>query len=97
MRRIVFLLLALCLATPKLAFPAAAAKQVRNVKAVYVADYGTGRVLYSQDPDKRIPPASVTKIMTMYLVFDALASGRAHLDDRIKVSLRADKTGGSTM
>ena len=96
MRRIVFILLALCLISPRLAFPAATS-QVRNVKAVLVADYGTGRVLYSQDPDKRIPPASVTKIMTMYLVFDALASGRAHLDDRIKVSRRADDTGGSTM
>lgn len=96
MRRIVFLLLALCLTTPKLAFPAASAK-VRNVKAVLVADYSTGRILYSQDADKRIPPASVTKIMTMYLVFDALAAGRAHLGDRIKISRRADKTGGSSM
>lgn len=96
MRRVVLLLLALCLLAPRMAFPAATAGKL-NVKAAYVAEFGSGRVLYSQDPDKRIAPASVTKIMTMYVVFDALASGRAHLGDRVKVSYRADATGGSSM
>ena len=96
MRRVVFLLLALILIGPKTAFPARTSGKLA-VKAVMVTEFGTGRVLYSQDPDRRIAPASVTKIMTMYLVFDALASGQAHLGDRVRVSYRADTTGGSTM
>jgi len=96
MRRVGFLLLALVLLGPKTAFPAKTPGQL-SVKAAMVTDYASGRVLYSQDADRRIAPASVTKIMTMYLVFDALASGQAHLTDRVRVSRRADSTGGSTM
>ncbi len=96
MRRVVFLLIVLCLVGPKPAFSAKSGGKLA-VKAALVAEYGTGKVLYSQDADKRIAPASVTKVMTMYLVFDALASGQAKLTDRIKVSRRADATGGSTM
>lgn len=96
MRRIIFLLLTLVLVGPKTAFPARSAGKL-NVKAAMVTEFGSGRVLFMQDPDKRIAPASVTKIMTMYVVFDAIASGKAHLTDRVKVSHRADATGGSTM
>ena len=96
MRRLGFLLLALVLLGPKTAFPAPNSGKLA-VKAAVVTDFGSGRVLYTQDPDRRIAPASVTKVMTMYLVFDALASGRAHLGDQIKISSRADSTGGSTM
>jgi D-alanyl-D-alanine carboxypeptidase len=96
MRRVIFLLMLLSLIGPKPALSARTSGKLA-VKAALVTEYGTGRVLYSQDPDKRIAPASVTKIMTMYLVFDALAAGRAHLTDQIKVSRRADATGGSTM
>lgn len=96
MRRLGFLLLALVLLGPKTAFPAKTAGKLA-VKAAMVTDYRSGRTLYVQAPDRRIAPASVTKVMTMYLVFDALASGRAHLSDRIKVSSRADATGGSSM
>ncbi|MGD9608811.1 MAG: D-alanyl-D-alanine carboxypeptidase family protein [Desulfovibrionaceae bacterium] len=96
MRRVLLLLMLISLVGAKPAIAARTSGKL-TVKAAMVTEYGTGRVLYSQDPDKRIPPASVTKIMTMYLVFDALASGRAHLGDRVKISRRADATGGSTM
>jgi D-alanyl-D-alanine carboxypeptidase len=96
MRRIVFLLFILCLMGPKSAFPAVHTGKLA-VKAAMVTEFGSGRVLYNQDEDKRIAPASLTKIMTMYLVFDALSAGRASLTDRVKVSSRADATGGSTM
>ena len=96
MRRVVFLLIVLCLIGPKTAFPAKKPGKLA-VKSALVAEYGTGRVLYSQDADRCIAPASLTKVMTMYLVFDALASGRASLSDRVRVSSRADATGGSTM
>lgn len=96
MRRVLLLLMLISLVGAKPAIAARTSGELA-VKAALVAEYGTGRVLYSQDPNRRIAPASVTKIMTMYLVFDALAAGRAHLGDRVKVSRRADATGGSTM
>ncbi|EFL51216.1 Serine-type D-Ala-D-Ala carboxypeptidase [Solidesulfovibrio fructosivorans JJ]] len=98
MRRIMFLLIVLCLIGPKTAFPAKHHSSGKlAVKAALVADYGTGKIFYSQDPDRRIAPASVTKVMTMYLVFDMVASGQASFSDKVKVSRRADATGGSTM
>jgi D-alanyl-D-alanine carboxypeptidase len=51
-----------------------------------VMDAGTGEILYSQRADSLRYPASVTKVMTLYMAFDALASGRLHLDDEIVVS-----------
>ncbi|UJX40499.1 D-alanyl-D-alanine carboxypeptidase [Desulfovibrio sp. JY] len=96
MRRVMFLLIVLCLIGPKTAFPANHSGKLA-VKAALVADYGTGKILYSQDPDRRIAPASVTKVMTMYLVFDMVAAGQASFNDRVKVSRHADATGGSTM
>jgi len=96
MRRVVFLLIVLCLIGPKTAFPAKSAGKLA-VKSALVMDYGTGKILYTQDADRRIAPASLTKVMTMYLIFDALAAGRANLSEKIKVSYRADTTGGSNM
>jgi D-alanyl-D-alanine carboxypeptidase len=51
-----------------------------------VMDAGTGETLYSERADSLRYPASVTKVMTLYMAFDALASGRLHLDDQIVVS-----------
>jgi D-alanyl-D-alanine carboxypeptidase (penicillin-binding protein 5/6) len=51
-----------------------------------VVDAGTGEILYSQRADSPRYPASVTKVMTMYLAFEALASGRLHLGDPVVVS-----------
>ncbi len=96
MRRVLFLAIVLCLIGPKTALPAKNPGRLA-VKAAMVTEYGSGRVLYTQDEDKRIAPASVTKVMTMYLVFDLLSSGKASLADKVKVSRRADATGGSTM
>ena len=54
-----------------------------------VVDADTGKVLFSRHADKRHYPASLTKMMTLYLVFDALESGRLALDQRVRVSRRA--------
>lgn len=67
------------------------------VKSAAVMDYSSGKILFEQAPYKKIPPASITKIMTMYLVWEALEKGRIKMSDKVKVSVRADKTGGSTM
>ena len=55
----------------------------------------TGTILYEKDPDTPRPPASVTKIMTMLLIFDALEEGKIHLDDTVPVSEHAASMGGS--
>lgn len=62
-----------------------------------LADFVTGRVLVSKDPDQPHIPASLTKIMTMYVVFDAISSGKASLNDEVPISEKAWSTGGSKM
>src|SRR5690606_29865264 len=52
-------------------------------------DYETGTVLHADHADDRNYPASLTKMMTLYLVFEALDAGRLSLDDKLKVSKRA--------
>lgn len=56
---------------------------------------GTGRVLYEKNADNKMPIASVTKIMTLNLVFDAIESGSLALDQKITVSQYAASMGGS--
>ncbi|RZJ31429.1 MAG: D-alanyl-D-alanine carboxypeptidase [Brevundimonas sp.] len=63
--------------------------QVNPTYASIVVDAETGEVLFARHADSRRYPASVTKVMTLYLAFEALAAGRVQLDDRITVSPRA--------
>lgn len=58
-------------------------------------DAKTGRVLYEQNADAALPPASVTKIMTLLLVMEALDGGRISLTDEVSVSAHAASMGGS--
>ncbi|WP_420479452.1 D-alanyl-D-alanine carboxypeptidase family protein, partial [Brevundimonas sp. FT23028] len=62
---------------------------VNPAYASIVVDAETGEVLFARYADNRRYPASVTKVMTLYLAFEALAAGRARLDDVITVSPRA--------
>lgn len=55
----------------------------------------TGTVIYSRDPDTRRSPASITKIMTLILIFDAIRDGKLHLEDTITTSAYARSMGGS--
>ena len=54
----------------------------------------TGTVIFEKDADTARPPASVTKVMTMLLIFDALADGSISLDDEVTVSEYAASMGG---
>jgi len=54
-------------------------------------------ILYVQNEDTQIPPASLTKIMTIYLAMDAINEGRVSLDDQVKVSRRAASQPGARM
>jgi D-alanyl-D-alanine carboxypeptidase (penicillin-binding protein 5/6) len=66
-------------------------------KSHYLVDFSTDRVLAASAPDVPLPPASLTKLMTAYVVFGALESGRAHLDDRARISEKAWRMGGTRM
>jgi D-alanyl-D-alanine carboxypeptidase (penicillin-binding protein 5/6) len=57
----------------------------------------TGEVLYQQNPDLRISPASFVKVLTLYLVFDAIRGGQLKLDEMVTVSEKAWRTKGSKM
>lgn len=84
--------------------PTAHAEKVEAVDAVDLAlpcasailmDAATGQVLYEQNADQALPPASVTKIMTLLLVMEAVDEGRIALADLVTVSARAASMGGS--
>ena len=60
-------------------------------------DAQSGQILTSKNPDARIEPASLTKLMTAYLTFDALKNGRLKLDHQLTASERAWKSEGSRM
>lgn len=66
-------------------------------KWAYVEDYTTGVTLLEKHADEEMPPSSMTKLMTMYLVYDRLKQGRLRLTDELPVSDRAWKMGGSKM
>ena len=66
-------------------------------KAAIILDSRTGVVLFEKDADERLPPASMSKLMTAYMIFDQLKGGRLKLDDEVLVSERAWKMGGSQM
>jgi len=60
-------------------------------------DYDSGEVLAAANADVRLEPASLTKIMTAYVVFSELAAGNIALDDQVLISEKAWRTGGSKM
>lgn len=91
MRAFVLRLFALlCLAAPAQAFET-------NATSAWVYDVNTGTVLMSKNAEEPIPPASMSKLMTLYMVFDALKNGRLKLEDKLPVSEKAWKMGGSKM
>jgi D-alanyl-D-alanine carboxypeptidase (penicillin-binding protein 5/6) len=63
----------------------------------YLVDYASDTVLSASDADEPVPPASLTKLMTAYVVFGALEEGKIRLDDEALVSKKAWRTGGSRM
>ena len=63
--------------------------------AAIVMEASTGNVLYEKNPDERRSPASITKIMTLILIFDALEEGKITLDEMVTTSAHARSMGGS--
>ena len=64
-------------------------------KSAILMDVGSGQVLYEKNAHDKLPPASVTKVMTMLLVCEALDSGKITLNDNVQISEKAASMGGS--
>lgn len=62
-----------------------------------LVDASSGKILAEKNSDTRMPPASLTKLMSMYIISSALKSGHIHLDDKVRISTKAWKTEGSRM
>ncbi|WIY25831.1 D-alanyl-D-alanine carboxypeptidase family protein [Parasedimentitalea psychrophila] len=68
-----------------------------KARAAYVVDQLTDTVLLAKNAETPLPPASMSKLMTLYVAFEAIRDGRLTLDDELPVSQHAMSYGGSTM
>ena len=66
-----------------------------TAKSAILMEISSGKVLFSKNPDEKLPPASITKIMTLLLVTEALDDGRITLEDTVAASKNASSKGGS--
>ncbi len=90
MARLILALLFLFTALPVQALDTAA-------RVAFVMDFNTGTVLMAKNADQPTPPASMSKLMTLNMVFEALSDGRLSLEDTFRVSTKASQKGGSKM
>jgi D-alanyl-D-alanine carboxypeptidase (penicillin-binding protein 5/6) len=79
------------------AAPAAVAPLDVAARQVILMDVPTGTVMYAKDADSQMPTSSMSKMMTIYLVFEALKNGKLHMDGKLPVSEHAWKQEGSRM
>lgn len=77
--------------------PRAAGALDTAARAAYLMDFETGAVMLERNAEQPLPPASMSKLMTLYMLFEALKDGRVQLDTTFPVSTRAKEMGGSTM
>ena len=68
-----------------------------SAKNILLIDFDTNQVLFSKNEDKKIYPASMSKLMTLYILFDSLNKGIVSLEDKFFVSRNAYQKEGSTM
>ena len=68
-----------------------------KAKSAILIDGSSGKVLFAQNEKKHLPPASVTKVMTLLLIMEECQSGKIALDDKVTISDRAAGMGGSQM
>lgn len=101
MKRILTAALALCLLWQGIPTAFAAEEKVKSsgvevaAKSVILVERETGTVLYQQAEHEKLEPASVTKVMTMLLVAEAIDAGQISLDDPVTCSAYAASMGGS--
>ena len=95
MRKMICMVLTLCLLLPVLPAGAVAAPPVVAAKSALLMDAATGRVLAAQNEHEKLAPASVTKVMTMLLIMEAIDQGRIGYQDTVTASEAAAAKGGS--
>jgi D-alanyl-D-alanine carboxypeptidase (penicillin-binding protein 5/6) len=86
-----------CVFSPAYAQISAPSAPALGAKGYLLLDFDSGQVLASKNPDERLDPASITKLMTAYAVFRAIKSGQIGIDDEVLVSEKAWRTPGSRM
>ena len=98
-KRLVSLILALFFLVSSCALPSRALEQIPNfdveAKSAILMESSSGTVLYEKNADEALPPASVTKIMTLLLVMEEIEAGRLSLSDTVTASAYATSMGGS--
>lgn len=82
-------------ATPAAATPPSDGAPKLDCRSAILMEASTGEVLYEMNADEALPPASVTKVMTLLLVMEAIEEGRLSLDDTVTASEHACSMGGS--
>ena len=92
MKKIYFLLVLLICPFSVLALDLAS-----NAKSAIIMEPTTGKVIFEKNSNERLEPASMTKIMTLLLTFEAIDNGKISLDDMVTISKRAADMGGSQM
>jgi len=92
-----FLFILAMLLTLNLSNNQAYAQIETKAKQAIVIDYKTGAVLLNKNADEKMPTSSMSKVMTMYMVFEALKEGQIALNDSLSVSEKAWRMGGSKM
>ncbi len=97
LRRLTGRAFAAAIALAAAATPAAAADFDTVAEAAYVMDLNTGATLLDLNADEPRPPASMSKLMTLNMLFEAIESGQVALEDSFSVSSRARAMGGSRM
>ncbi|MCD6040208.1 MAG: dacC [Gammaproteobacteria bacterium] len=68
-----------------------------DAKSYILIDANSGKVLAEKNADTHLAPASLTKLMSLYVISSALKNGSIHSDDKVRISTKAWKTGGSRM
>ncbi len=91
---IMLILLSLPLSAQALSWPKPPHIEARSWAML---DARSGQIIAEHNADEELPPASLTKMMTLYLAFEDIKLGRLGLDERVSVSRKAWKIGGSTM
>ncbi len=66
-----------------------------NCKSAVLMEASTGKILFEQNPDEALPPASVTKVMTLLLIMEAIGAGKIKYTDTVRASANACSMGGS--
>ena len=95
MKRLGWILVALSIILGLLPFAAQAANLEVEAKSALLMDVATGKILYEQNSHEALAPASVTKVMTMLLIMEAIDSGKISWSDAVTVSEAAAAKGGS--